>query len=541
MHFQIKITTFEHTTTLNTAAMKLELPQHKTHRETQWSPDLRTLTIIGANGAGKSRFGDDIARRQDKEVFNISALKALFISPEREHTIGSNITQLYNELQGKTTYKIEALNTEFERLMYLLMYEEFANVMAFKHSAKPDNNESLPTTKLDLIKARWEHIFPDNKLLRHAGQLSIQGGQSPHPYSPMRLSDGEKAVFYLLASVLFAPDNSVIMVEDPEVFLHHSIMKSVWDSVEQLRTDCTFVYLTHDLDFASSRSDSTCIWVKSYDADALAWEYELLRSPNELPEDVYLDLLGSRKPILFIEGTDNRSIDVRIYTRLYPEYTVKPLGGCSKVIETTRTFNDLKSFHHIESHGIVDRDRRTRREIESLRQRNIAVPEVAEIENLLLIEPVLYTVARRMGLNANNVVDTVRTKIINMFKEEMETQALLHTRHRTKRAIECFIDRRSNDIDEYEEHIRTLTADCDPRELYDKLCARFRTYIAERQYMNILKVFNQKSMLPNCGIVQLCGFANKDKYLKFILTILRENSKDATTLREAMREVVGLE
>jgi hypothetical protein len=282
------------------------------------------------------------------------------------------------------------------------------------------------------------------------------------------------------------------------------------------------------------------VWVKSYDAEQHLWDYEILNSPNELPEDVYLDLLGSRKPILFIEGTDNRSIDVRIYTLLYPEYTVKPLGGCSKVIETTRTFNDLKSFHHIESHGIVDRDRRTNREVETLRQRNIAVPDVAEIENLLLIEPVIRIVSRRMGLNENDTFDTVRTNIIHMFAAELEQQALLHTRHRTKREIECFIDRRSHNIDDYEEHIRTLTAECTPRKLYNELCDKFGLYVSERNYNKILRVYNQKSMLPNCGIVQLCGFANKDKYLKYILTILREDSQEATALRQAMREVVGL-
>ncbi|MBO7318152.1 MAG: DUF4435 domain-containing protein, partial [Bacteroidales bacterium] len=499
--------------------MKIELPQHTEKRATQFTNNLRTLTIIGANGAGKSRFGDNIARRYSDSVFCISPLKALFINPSNNEAIGNNITRLYNELQAKTTYRIEAIDTEFERLMYLLMYEEFVNVIAYKQD--DNKHKELPRTKLDLVQKHWESIFPQNKMLRMSGKLSIVGEKDTKPYAPTRLSDGEKTVLYLLSSVLYAEPNNIIMVEDPEVFLHHSIMKSVWDTVEQLRPDCTFIYLTHDLEFAASRNESTCVWVKSYEAEQQSWDYEILSSPNELPEDVYLDLLGSRKPILFIEGTDNRSIDVRIYTPLYPEYTVKPLGGCSKVIETTRTFNDLKSFHHIESHGIVDRDRRTRREIETLRQRNIAVPDVAEIENLLLIEPVIRTVARRMGLNANNTFDTVRTNIINMFANELEQQALLHTRHRTKREIECFIDRRSHNIDDYEEHIRTITAECNPRKLYSELCEKFGLYVAERRYMKILQVYNQKSMLPNCGIVQMCGFANKEKYIKYILSILR--------------------
>lgn len=518
--------------------MRIELPQHSNNRTKQFTNDLRTLTIIGANGAGKSRFGDNIAHRYSDRVFGISSLKSLFINPSNDNSIGNNITRLYNELQAKSSYKIEAIDTEFERLMYLLMYEEFVNVIAYKQ----DENlqKVLPRTKLDIVQKHWESIFPQNKMLRISGKLSIVGDKDTKPYAPTRLSDGEKTVLYLLASVLYAEKNNIIMVEDPEIFLHHSIMKSVWDTVEQLRPDCTFIYLTHDLEFAASRNESTCVWVKSYDAEKQEWDYETLRSPDDLPEDVYLDLLGSRKPILFIEGTDNRSIDVRIYTLLYPEYTVKPLGGCSKVIETTRTFNDLKSFHHIESHGIVDRDRRTNREIENLRQRNIAVPDVAEIENLLLIEPVIRTVARRMGLNANNTFDTVRSNIIKMFDAELEQQALLHTRHRTKREIECFIDRRSQNIDDYEEHIRTLTAECTPRKLYNDLCNKFRLYVTERHYNRILRVYNQKSMLPNCGIVQLCGFANKEKYLKYILSILREDSQEANDLRQAMRQVVGV-
>ena len=50
------------------------------------------------------------------------------------------------------------------------------------------------------------------------------------------------------------PD-AVILVEDPEFYLHRSIMKSLWDSIENLRKDCTFVYLTHDLEFCGLASD----------------------------------------------------------------------------------------------------------------------------------------------------------------------------------------------------------------------------------------------------------------------------------------------
>ena len=183
--------------------MKIELPTHKTTRKAELTPDLRTFTIIGANGAGKSRFGDDIAHKQKKNIFRLSALKALFVTPTNEVSVGTTITSLFNELQKKTTYRIETVETEFERLMYLLMYEEFINVMAYKHNESP-NKGKLPRTKLDRVQRQWENIFPQNKMLRASGNISIVGGKDPRPYSPTRLSDGEKTVLYLLASVLFA-------------------------------------------------------------------------------------------------------------------------------------------------------------------------------------------------------------------------------------------------------------------------------------------------------------------------------------------------
>ena len=96
-----------------------------------------------------------------------------------------------------------------------------------------------------------------------------------------------------------------------------------------------------------------------------------------------LDLLGSRKPVLVIEGDDKHSIDSRLYPLIFPEYTVKPLGSCNKVIETVRSFGDLKNFHMLESRGIEDRDRRSDPEVEYLRNKNILVPDVAEVENLM--------------------------------------------------------------------------------------------------------------------------------------------------------------
>ncbi|MFR7681222.1 MAG: DUF4435 domain-containing protein [Bacteroides thetaiotaomicron] len=162
------------------------------------------------------------------------------------------------------------------------------------------------------------------------------------------------------------------------------------------------------------------------------------------PKASYLDILGSRKPVLFIEGAATGSIDVKLYPYIFPEYTVKPLGGCNKVIEATRAFADLKEIHHLESRGIVDRDRRTEREVEYLRSRHVYVPgssgsgESGNARRGDSLGCPTYETKREQSLQ-----EIVKNNVIQLFAQEIESQALLHTRHRIRRDLEYKIDRGS--------------------------------------------------------------------------------------------------
>ncbi|MFQ9021280.1 MAG: hypothetical protein ACLR6J_07700 [Parabacteroides merdae] len=63
-------------------------------------------------------------------------------------------------------------------------------------------------------------------------------------YTAGRMSDGEKLVFYLIGAVLCAPDNALLIIEEPEVLLHDSNQNPLWDEIEAMRPDRTYVYLT---------------------------------------------------------------------------------------------------------------------------------------------------------------------------------------------------------------------------------------------------------------------------------------------------------
>lgn len=48
--------------------------------------------------------------------------------------------------------------------------------------------------------------------------------------------------------------------------------------------------------------------------DKQKWDYALLDS-NEFSDDLLLEILGNRQWVLFVEGTQDKSIDRKLYSR----------------------------------------------------------------------------------------------------------------------------------------------------------------------------------------------------------------------------------
>lgn len=164
------------------------------------------------------------------------------------------------------------------------------------------------------------------------------------------------------------------------------------------------------------------------------------------------------------------------------------------------------------------------------------VPEVAEIENMLLLDDIISVMANSRGQSAQRAIQKVHHAITAMFKSDIKQQALLHTRHKVKRIMECRVDSRSADIETFEQHLSELLDEINTREIYESFCTEFRQYAEIGDYNAILKVYNQKSILPGCNVAQLCGFSGKEEYIEGILNVLRRNSKGAEDIRNAVRQ-----
>lgn len=181
------------------------------------------------------------------------------------------------------------------------------------NSVKPNTN----LTVIDILMEIWNSIFPQRNILFEDSKFYAQErNKSSEKYSANQMSDGERSVLYLASQVLAIPENKTLIIDEPEIHLHGTIMNKLWETLEEYRSDCLFIYITHDTNFAASHKNSEKIWIKSYDGEN--WDLEKIIS-NELPEKLLFDILGSRKNILFVEGEES-SFDTQLYSILYPDF-----------------------------------------------------------------------------------------------------------------------------------------------------------------------------------------------------------------------------
>ena len=361
----------------------------------------QSIVLLGANGAGKTRMSVWIDENNPElNVHRISAQKSLdmpeYVSPtelkkaEDRFLYGTtDDDRRWLEKNGKrynrwgNNPETHMLN-DYQPLMEFLMTENFEKSIEYREKHKEGNQEFDNETKLEKIKKIWEKVITHRRLQISAGKIEVESvdGNSDK-YNGNAMSDGERAIFHYIAEVVSAKDNSLIIIDEPENHLHNSILERLWNEIEAERQDCVYLYITHNLDFARTRNNTQIVWIKNM-LDKQKWDYELLDS-NDFSDDLLLEILGNRHGVLFVEGTPDKSIDRKLYSRLFPKYNIIPLEGCASVIQATKAYNKLPMLHYKTIKGIVDRDRRTEGEINSLLQDKIYVPFVAEIENLFLI------------------------------------------------------------------------------------------------------------------------------------------------------------
>ena len=490
------------------------------------------VIIIGANGSGKSKLGAWMENQDLNNVHRIGAQRSLnfkenialknYSEAEDFVIYGANFINddakrnKRQRYQGNEPNTINMLN-DFDNVLAALIALRHNEVENFYEKCKIADNEGIqrpetPTTVVDELQSIWDKILPHRKLKLNDSKFRAMTDDGQE-YSATQMSDGERSVLYLAAQVLCVPKNKIMIIDEPEIHLHRSIMNKTWLMLEKLRPDCLFIYITHDTQFASMHRNAEKIWVHSYNGST--WEYEKITS-DDLPEELLFNILGNRNNVLFVEGCES-SYDIALYTVIYPNYYIVPCGSCTQVISRTKAFRKCSTIHHCEVHGIIDRDFRSDEELESFSKDGIYSLDVAEVENLFLVEEVLQAIAEHLGRNVDETLKKIKSFVINeRFASEIDHQICQSTVAQLKYKLSCIelAGKSGEDVKKsLEEGIQRIEFD----EIFTAESQRFQEVLNNADYAGVLKVFNSKSLLKSIG--QHFGIANNE-YPATVLNLL---------------------
>jgi len=477
----------------------------------------KSVVIIGANGSGKSRLGSwlEFNSEYKKSIHRISAQKSLSM-PKSVSPISIDRAEkmlyygYYNEndsnrdhwqfKQGQRWGKSPTtfLLNDFDKLLTYLFSENYEQALDYKsRAASSEERIEPPITLLDQLKILWEKVLPQRKLKIQSGSITTYSSTSPQiQYEANEMSDGERVVFYLIGECLSAPKDSIIVIDEPEIHIHKSIQKRLWNGIESLRDDCLFVFLTHDFDFASSRIGSSLIQLNSFDGANFDWIQ--VNNIEGISNILLYEILGSRTPILFIEGEDN-SYDYELYSLVYPDFTIKTVGSCEKVISATKSFNNHHSLHNNKCFGIIDRDYKPDDFIAAYKDDCIYAPTVAEVENLFLVPGVLLEVSKALFIeNPEKLVDEIINWVIDEFEKFIAAYATEATSANINFTLNGF-DGKAKNKEQLTEKYELLKNTLDIGTLYNEHLSYATSLVEAKQYVEILKIFNHKALVNQVG------------------------------------------
>lgn len=508
---------------------------------------IRNFVIVGANGSGKSHLGAAIEDKNPSKVLRISAQRVLSIPDEVNignyenswcHILyGSSLDHRkgykWGWHEGEKTIK---LVNDYQQVLSAVFSKENEEMKIFTKDCrkKLEMNEDIkevPDYITDRIEKIWDEIFPQRQIVLDNAKATAKFNNTP--YQAKFMSDGERVALYLISQCLLAPSETYIVIDEPEIHLHRTIMNRLWDKIEEACPDNVFVYITHDLEFAAGRKEATKIWVKDYNGSN-KWIIKVLGDEEGIPDDLMLEVLGNRKPVLFVEG-EKTSYDYMLYRQIYDNRYIIPAHNCTKVIELTRAFNSekVRQIHNLDIKGIIDRDYLSENEIESYKEYGIETLNVAEVENLYLLESIVRIAAQYLLLNEDEVANKVKDFVFTEFVKEKEVQLKELCSRSIAFKLQQYKKPRENGIQDLKDGIENTVKAIDVDKIYNDYKVMIDDVLSTKDYTKLLSIYNRKSLHMRVG-----DFFNmlSNGYPNLVLNLLKTDKREKIV--EALKEVM---
>ena len=482
-----------------------------------------TTVIIGANGAGKTSLINELRKNSIDEMYVLPAQKLLYFVSNTHNRNGitkekyiqdlKEVNIKYDTIEIQTHQIEDDFSGTFTKLITLWV-KDFAKVMTDNARGVGEVYIAL----LDRVEQIWNQIFPEITFYPESDDRVLEVVRNGDKYSINGLSDGERCVLFYIGNVLLAPENSYIVVDEPETFLNGAVYNELWDLLISERPDCQFIFASHNMDFVQSRTNATYIWCNKFEAP-YDFDYEQLEESQEFPLSILAEVSGTRKPILFCEGTKT-SIDYQIYSKLFSEFCfVKPVQGHKQVIQYTKAYNKLQKSHGNEAYGIIDYDWMDGARIQNYKKKNIFVLPFNEIEMFLIDEEIVNYVLSDDEEDKKQKIKKLRDTVIGLCITNKDKIIRIALKKKLDEFMEGnLIETREPTEDEARAFLENLSEKFDITVTLENITKMVEDSIASSDFSTILKICNLKN--------EIIG----SKEIKEIVSNLKEKSLSSIAL-----------